>query len=55
MKTDIKDETKAELVAAARTAERSPGENEFWDEVERIWNADAKDSGLIERRETNAN
>lgn len=53
MSTEIKD--KAELIDAARIAGRSPGENEFWDEVEVIWNADAKETGLVEKRKTNAN
>lgn len=53
MKSEIKE--KAELIDAARIAVQSPGENEFWDEVEAIWNADAKETGLVEKRKTNAN
>lgn len=49
MNAEIKN--KAELIDAARVAIQSPGENEFWNEVERIWNEDAKETGLIERRE----
>lgn len=46
---------KAELIAAARVAAQLPGENEFWDEVEQLWNEDAKETGLVEKRNTNAN
>lgn len=53
MSAEIKE--KAELIDAARVALRSPGEKEFWDDVEAIWNADAKETGLVEKRKTNAN
>jgi len=54
MKPEVTDEVKAELVDAARVAKQLPGENEFWNEVEAIWNADAKDTGLVEKRNTGA-
>lgn len=51
MKTKIGNETKAELVAAAQIAGQRAPEQEFWREVERLFEEDDKESGLVEKRD----